>query len=161
MLSKGKTASFQLDVLDTRSSTRRCKPQKKSVLTKTTTEVNPPTARFMIRSCQEDSWRISQKSSPLHLLLTFVHIISFQQFHFTQQTLTLSKTKRSGLESPPTRAEVSPNKGLLSRPLVPYVLVVKSSMAGFSRRVPASRLLGSQQLLLLETPGPGRMLASF
>lgn len=115
----------------------------------------------MIRSCQEDSWRISQKSSLLHVLLTFVHIISFQQYHFTQQTLTLSRTKRSGLESPPTRAEVSPNKGLLSRPLVPYVLVVKSSMAGCSRRVPASRLLGSQQLLLLETPGPGRMLASF
>lgn len=113
----------------------------------------------MIRSCQEDSWRISQKSSLLHVLLTFVHIISFQQYHFTQQTL--SRTKRSGLESPPTRAEVSPNKGLLSRPLVPYVLVVKSSMAGCSRRVPASRLLGSQQLLLLETPGPGRMLASF
>ena len=33
----------------------------------------------------------------------------------------------------PTRAEVSPNRGLLSRPLVPYVLVVKSSMAGWAR----------------------------
>lgn len=60
----------------------------------------------------------------------------------------------------PTRAEVSPNRGLLSRPLVPYVLVVKSSMVSWSDTHTA-RPLASQQRRLLETPGQCCMLASF
>lgn len=40
-------------------------------------------------------------------------------------------------------------------PLVPYVLVVKSSMAGFSGHTHTA----SQQHRLLETPGQCRMLA--
>lgn len=76
-------------------------------VTKTTTEENNPTARFMIRS----------------------------------------------------RAEVSPNRGLLSRPLVPYVLVVKSSMAAFHTHAYTARPPGSQQHRLLETPAQCRMLS--
>lgn len=45
-------------------------------------------------------------------------------------------------------------------PLVPYVLVVKSSMAGFSGHThTAQPPLASQQRRLLETPGQCRMLA--
>ena len=66
----------------------------------------------------------------------------------------------------PTRAEVSPNRGLLSRPLVPYVLVVKSSMAGWAHTHTHThthtqhRPLAPQQRRLLETPGQCCMLTS-
>lgn len=61
--------------------------KEQMTVTRTTTDVNPPTAMLMIRS----------------------------------------------------RADVSPNSGLLSRPLVPYVLVVKSSMAALADTAPTDR----------------------
>lgn len=75
----------------------------------------------------------------------------------TNELMTVSNTTR--VVSPPTarfmirsRAEVSPNRGLLSRPpLVPYVLVVKSSMS-------ASADSNSQQHSPLDIPHQCRML---
>lgn len=121
------------------------------VLTKTTTEENNPTARFMIRSCKDtQGWHVSlwkRSSFPALLLCLF-------RFRLLR-SLKLSVRRPAA----PTRAEVSPNRGLLSRPLVPYVLVVKSSMAAFHTHAYTARPPGSQQHRLLETPAQCRMLS--
>lgn len=58
----------------------------------------------------------------LHMKHVFSCFISYVQGFYLLLLFVLLQT--------PTRAEVSPNSGLLSWPLVPYVLVVKSSIAG-------------------------------
>lgn len=91
------------------------------VLTKTTAEENNPTARFMIRSCKHTQ----------RLTRQFMKAGVFPPRRYVRFRLLVSLTLSVRRPAAPTRAEVSPNRGLLSRPLVPYVLVVKSSMAAF------------------------------
>lgn len=83
----------------------------------------------------------------------------------TNELITVTRTTRD--VNPPTarlmirsRAEVSPNRGLLSRPpLVPYVLVVKSSMAASAHTHAQRRPVTSQQRRLLETQRQCSMVA--
>lgn len=119
------------------------------VLTKTTAEENNPTARFMIRSCK-DTQRLTRQ---------FMKAGVFPPRRYVRFRLLVSLTLSVRRPAAPTRAEVSPNRGLLSRPLVPYVLVVKSSMAAFHTHAHTARPPGSQQHRLLETPAQCRMLS--